>query len=59
LPGKNHKTIAAIAADSLLFSVTLMETSLQRVPENNKPDEFSSGFMVLAVRTVRFLFNSL
>jgi hypothetical protein len=28
-----------------------METSFQRVPENNKPDDFSSGFVGLAVRT--------
>jgi hypothetical protein len=28
-----------------------METSFQRVPENNKPDDCSSGFVVFAVRT--------
>jgi hypothetical protein len=39
------------AANSFLFSVPLMKTSFQRVPENKKPDDFSSGFAFLAVRT--------
>jgi hypothetical protein len=39
------------AAIGYLFSVHLSETSFLRFPENKKPDDISSGFASLAVRT--------
>jgi hypothetical protein len=51
LPGQEMQNHCSFAANAFLFSLTLMKTSFQRVPENKKPDDFSSGFAFLAVRT--------